>query len=118
MSRPTAQGSGGECDGRQLVLPRVFYNELRQMMSGFGDSQNPRAESVRLMEEIVLEYMTALNAKSAEVALCNKRERPDLMDLMYVIRRDARRLNRVRYLLEMKAEIKKATNLNAEEISK
>lgn len=33
------------------------------MMSGFGDSQTPRAESVRLMEEIVLEYITALNAK-------------------------------------------------------
>lgn len=87
-------------------------------MSGFGDSQTPHAESVRLMEEIVLDYITALNAKSADVALCNKRDRPDLMDVMYVIRKDARRLRRVRYLLEMKAEIKKATNVNAEEIAK
>lgn len=52
------------CGGRfEPVSDVSCAGTVRQMMSGFGDSQNPRAESVRLMEEIVLEYMTALNAK-------------------------------------------------------
>lgn len=86
------------------------------MMSGFGDNQNPRADTVRLMEELVLDYMTALVAKSTEVAHANRRERPDVTDIKFVIRKNKKKLDRVRYLLEMKAEIKKATNVNAEEI--
>lgn len=86
------------------------------MMSGFGDHQNPRADTVRLMEELVLDYITALVAKSTEIAHTNRRERPDVTDIKIVIRKDIRKLNRVRYLLEMKAEIKKATSVDAEEI--
>lgn len=85
-------------------------------MSGFGDQQVPRPESVRLMEEIVLEYITGLAAKSTEIAQTNRRERPDVTDIKFIIRKDKRKLQRVRYLLEMKAEIKRATNVNAEEI--
>lgn len=89
---------------------------VRQMMSGFGDQQAPRPESVRLMEEIVLEYITGLAAKSTEIAQTNRRERPDVTDIKFIIRKDKRKLQRVRYLLEMKAEIKRATNVDAEEI--
>jgi len=46
----------------------------------------------------------------------NRRERPDVTDVKFVIRKDTRKLKRVRYLLEMKAEIKKATNVDAESI--
>lgn len=101
---------------RRLTLPRIFQNEIRQMMSGFGDQQAPRPESVRLMEEIVLEYITGLAAKSTEIAQTNRRERPDVTDIKFIIRKDKRKLQRVRYLLEMKAEIKRATNVDAEEI--
>lgn len=86
------------------------------MMSGFGDNPNPRPDSVRLMEELVLDYITALVAKSTQVAHMNRRERPDIADIKFVIRKDPRRLNRVRYLLEMKAEIRRVTNVDAEEI--
>lgn len=86
------------------------------MMSGFGDHQNPRADTVRLMEELVLDYMTALVAKSTEVAHANRRERPDVTDVKFVIRKNKKKLARVRYLLEMKAEIKKATNIGPEDM--
>lgn len=103
-------------NNRKLILPRIFENELRMMMSGFGDDPNPRRESVELMQEIVLEYITALVGKSTEVAQANRRERPDVADVKFVIRKNKRKLARVRYLLEMKAEIKRATLVDAEKI--
>jgi Transcription initiation factor IID, 18kD subunit len=47
-----------------------------------------------------------------------KRERPDVTDVKFVIRKNRRQLNRVRYLLEMKAVITKATKVDAEEVAK
>jgi len=44
-------------------------NAVRQMMSGFGDNRNPRPETVRLMEELVLDYITALVGKVSFIFL-------------------------------------------------
>lgn len=43
---------------------RIFSKELRCMMYGFGDDQNPYTESVDLLEDLVIEYiieMASLN---------------------------------------------------------
>ena len=45
------------------------------------------------------------------MAHSNRRERPDVSDVKFVIRKDPKKLARVRYLLEMKAEIKKAISV-------
>lgn len=37
---------------------RLFSKELRCMMYGFGDDQNPYTESVDLLEDLVIEYIT------------------------------------------------------------
>ncbi|CAA9995556.1 unnamed protein product [Nesidiocoris tenuis] len=37
---------------------RLFSKELRCMMYGFGDDQNPYTESVDLLEDLVIEYVT------------------------------------------------------------
>lgn len=49
--------------------------------------------------------------KSTEIAHQYRRERPEVSDIKVIIRKDAAKLNRVRYLLEMKQEIRKATAL-------
>lgn len=46
-----------------------------------------------------------------------RRERPEVTDIKFVIRKNKRQLTRVRYLLEMKAVIKKATTVDAEEVA-
>lgn len=40
-----------------------YLQKVRNMMYGFGDSINPRPESVRLMEDIVIDYIVALVSK-------------------------------------------------------
>lgn len=112
-----APAAGEDCAGRRLTLPRIFNSELRTMMYGFGDSANPRPDTVKLMEELVLHYVEQVVTKTTEVAQSYRRERPDVNDVLFVIRKDKRKLNRVRYLLDMKAEIKRATAIDAEKLT-
>lgn len=37
---------------------RMFSRELRCMMFGFGDDQNPYTESVDFLEDLVIEFIT------------------------------------------------------------
>lgn len=37
---------------------RIFSKELRCMMYGFGDDQNPYTESVDLLEDLAIEFIT------------------------------------------------------------
>lgn len=39
---------------------RLFAKELRCMMYGFGDDQNPYTESVDMLEDIVIEFITQM----------------------------------------------------------
>lgn len=95
---------------RSLNISLYHAPAVRQMMAGFGDHQNPRVESIGLMEEMVIDYFTILVAKTTMVANANRRERPDVTDVKYVIRKQPKKLARVRYLLDMKTEIKRAIN--------
>lgn len=56
-----------------------------------------------------------LHSKSTEIAHQHRRERPEVSDIKVIIRKDTPKLNRVRYLLEMKQEIRKATSVVEEE---
>ncbi|ROT83193.1 putative transcription initiation factor TFIID subunit 13 [Penaeus vannamei] len=40
---------------------RLFSKELRCMMYGFGDDQNPYTESVDLLEDLVIEFITQMH---------------------------------------------------------
>lgn len=82
---------------------------VRGMMFGFGDSMPPSPASVRLMEEMVIEYIVALVTKTMDVAASRRRDRPDVTDVKFVIRKDDRKMQRVRYLLDMQAHIQTAT---------
>lgn len=37
---------------------KMFSKELRCLMYGFGDDQNPYTESVELLEDLVIEFIT------------------------------------------------------------
>lgn len=75
------------------------------MMYGFGDDKNPYTESVELLEELVLKYITDTTRK----AMNTKRTgRLTVDDIMYLIRKDKRKCDRVKELLLMNEELKKS----------
>lgn len=45
---------------------RLFSKELRCMMYGFGDDQNPYTESVDIIEDLVIEFITEMTQKYEE----------------------------------------------------
>lgn len=45
----------------------MFSKELRCMMYGFGDDQNPYTESVDFLEDLVIEFITDMVRISTKV---------------------------------------------------
>lgn len=75
------------------------------MMFGFGDDQVPFTESVDLLEDLVVEYITEMTLKAMEVG---KKGKVHVEDIVFLIRKDPKKYARVKDLLTMNEELKKA----------
>ncbi|KAL7226913.1 hypothetical protein ACSBR1_021893 [Camellia fascicularis] len=84
----------------------VFQKDLHHMMYGFGDDINPLPETVVLVEDIVVEYVTDMVHKAQDVA--SKRGKLLTEDFLFLIRKDLPKLNRCTELLSMNEELKQA----------
>lgn len=84
----------------------VFQKDLQHMMYGFGDDANPLPETMALVEDIVVEYVTDMAHKAQEIA--SKRGKLLTEDFMFLIRKDPVKLNRCKELLSMHEELKQA----------
>ena len=94
---------------------RRFQQELRSMMYGFGDDRKPLKLSVHLMEELVVDYVYSVLSQAQ--GACEQRQRGARgggarqvkeRDLLFAFRKDRRRQERVRELLEVWKEVKAA----------
>ncbi|KAJ1687657.1 hypothetical protein LUZ63_019047 [Rhynchospora breviuscula] len=83
-----------------------FQKDLQHMMYGFGDDANPLPETVALVEDIVVEYITDLVYKAQNVG--SKRGKLLTEDFLYLIRKDLPKFNRCKELLSMNEELKQA----------
>lgn len=84
---------------------KLYGKELRCMMYGFGDDQNPYTESVDLLENLVLKYINDVTRQAMDVGRTGK---ITVEDIMFLIRKDKRKCHRVEKLLEMNEELKKS----------
>ncbi|XP_041351772.1 transcription initiation factor TFIID subunit 13-like isoform X2 [Gigantopelta aegis] len=84
---------------------KIFSKELRCMMYGFGDDQNPYTESVDLLEDLVIEYITEMTKKAMETGRAG---RIQVEDIIFLIRKDPKKYSRVKELLLMSEELRKA----------
>lgn len=75
------------------------------MMYGFGDDKNPYTESVEVLEELMLKYVADTTRQAMEVKKSNK---ITVDDIMYLVRKDKRKCDRVKELLLMNEELKKS----------
>ena len=107
-SEPGEKKRGRKGDGRR------FQKELRSMMYGFGDDKQPLAASVSLMEELVLDYVQSVLHQATQA--CEQRQRGARAvsarvkerDLIFALRKDPQRRERVEDLLEVWKEVKAA----------
>lgn len=94
-------------------------------MYGFGDDQNPYTESVDIIEDLVIEFITEMTHKyrfkSSVLQLyrtikwvfframeIGRTGRVQVEDIVFLVRKDARKYARVKDLLTMNEELKRA----------
>lgn len=91
----------------------LFAQDLRVMMYGFGDDICPLQQTVDLVEDIVVEYVTCMAHRAgAQAALKGK---VGVEDILFLVRKDQRKWARIKELLEMQAVIKEARKAFEEE---
>lgn len=83
------------------------------MMFGFGDDRKPQAESVQLLEDMVIDYVRSLlqqaqHASELRVRGTKKSDKISERDLLFVLRKDRRRRERVVEILDVYEELKAA----------
>lgn len=83
----------------------LFRRELRSMLYGFGDEKQPNDDTLEVLEQIVTDYIKEVCRKALEVG---KPNRINLEDIHYLIRRDPKKFCRVKELLSLSEELKKA----------
>ncbi|KAI6240494.1 Transcription initiation factor IID, subunit [Aphelenchoides fujianensis] len=84
---------------------QIFRRELAAMLFGFGDAKEPRADTLEQLETVVLAYVQQLCQRALHVG---KAGRLGLEDVYYFIRRDPKKYARVRELLSLSEELKRA----------
>ncbi|KAF5741537.1 transcription initiation factor TFIID subunit 13-like [Tripterygium wilfordii] len=106
---PPSKSKAGPSQSSETSFKRkrgVFQKDLQHMMYGFGDDPNPLPETVALVEDIVVEYVTDLAHKAQDTG--SKRGKLSVEDFLYQIRKDMPKLNRCTELLNMQEELKQA----------
>ncbi|XP_031486979.1 transcription initiation factor TFIID subunit 13 isoform X1 [Nymphaea colorata] len=105
-SKPRAAGTSQPSDASFKRKRGMFQKDLQHMMYGFGDDPNPLPETVALVEDIVVEYITDMVHKAQVVA--SKRGKLLTEDFLFLIRKDTPKLHRCTELLSMNEELKQA----------
>lgn len=113
-------GSSRAAAAAAAALPsdgRRFQREIRSMMYGFGDDKQPVKRSVELLEELAVDYVYQLLHRAQSAAEHRHKgvrsggggaARVQERDLIFALRKDARRQQRVEELLEVWKEVKAA----------
>ena len=84
---------------------RLFPKELRAMLHGFGDDPNPYKETVDLVEDLIVQFVQEMTLKAASVGV---KGRVRLEDIVFLIRKQQKKYDRVKDLLTMNEELRKA----------
>uniref|UniRef100_A0A8C6CCH2 Transcription initiation factor TFIID subunit 13 n=1 Tax=Monodon monoceros TaxID=40151 RepID=A0A8C6CCH2_MONMO len=88
------------------VKERDFFSKALQcMMYGFGDDHNPYTESVDILEDLIIEFITEMTHKAMSIG---RQGRVQVEDIVFLIRKDPRKFARVKDLLTMNEELKRA----------
>nr|ACO10588.1 Transcription initiation factor TFIID subunit 13 [Caligus rogercresseyi] len=84
---------------------RLFNKELRCMLYGYGDDLNSYTEVVDFLEDLVLEFIGELTNKALEIGRVGKVQ---VEDIIFLVRKQPKMYARVKQLLIMNEELKKA----------
>ncbi|KAI7850590.1 transcription initiation factor IID, 18kD subunit-domain-containing protein [Circinella umbellata] len=105
QTKETGSGPGR----RKTVRKGMFAKDLKLLMYGFGDVSNPASDSIAVMDDMVINYITDMCQEAAKVA--ESRGKVRVEDFKYVLRKDKKKIGRVEELLYMNDDIRRAKQL-------
>ena len=106
----TTGGNTGGSSTTQNTFSPIFTNELKVLMTGFGDNEHPYSDSVSLLEEYVIEYIQNIAVLAYKRSRRKGSNEIQLKDLLYVIKNDKKKFYRIPILLSFYETIKKTKN--------
>lgn len=74
-------------------------------MYGFGDDVNPYTETVDLLEDLVLHFIGDISMRALNFG---DTDRIAVEDLLFILRKDAKKYARLKDLLDMNHELRQA----------
>lgn len=98
---------------KERILPRVPPSsvvtppEVEAFLLAFGDNDYPLPETVRVLDEIITDYIIETCHEAASVAHHARRAKIKLDDFKFMLRRDTVKLGRVSDMLETDKELKR-----------
>ncbi|OAL48547.1 TFIID-18kDa-domain-containing protein [Pyrenochaeta sp. DS3sAY3a] len=81
--------------------------DLEAFLLAFGDNDYPLPETIRILDEIVTDYIIETCHEAASVAHHARRAKIKLDDFKFMLRRDTGKLGRVSEMLETDKELKR-----------
>ncbi|CAN9311210.1 unnamed protein product [Alternaria sp. RS040] len=81
--------------------------DLEAFLLAFGDNDYPLAETMRVLDEIITDYIIETCHEAASVAHHARRAKIKLDDFKFMLRRDTGKLGRVSEMLETDKELKR-----------
>lgn len=82
-------------------------SDLTAFLIAFGDCDSPLPETVKVLDEIVTDYIIETCHEAASVAHHARRAKIKLDDFKFMLRRDTAKLGRVSEMLETDKELKR-----------
>ncbi|KAK7430598.1 hypothetical protein QQZ08_002890 [Neonectria magnoliae] len=97
--------------GKNVGKMNFSHNELAQLLYAHGDVQNPLPETVRVLDEILTDFMQSIAFEATRAANYSGRQKIKYEDFEFAFRKNPAFLGKVQEVFEKQKEIKKAREI-------
>ncbi|KAK5662857.1 hypothetical protein OQA88_6268 [Cercophora sp. LCS_1] len=102
--------------GKNVGKMNFNHNELAQILYGHGDVKAPLPDTVRVLDEIVTDFIQGVSFEATRAAHHAGRQKVKFEDFEFAMRRNPRFMGKIQEVFEKKKEIEAARkNFNIED---
>ncbi|KAK3489710.1 transcription initiation factor IID, 18kD subunit-domain-containing protein [Neurospora crassa] len=102
--------------GKNVGKMNFNHNELAQLLYGHGDLKNPLPETVRVLDELITDFIQGVGFEATRAAHHAGRQKVKFEDFEFAMRRNPRFMGKIQEVFEKKKEIEAARkNFNIED---
>ncbi|KAK5997132.1 Transcription initiation factor TFIID subunit 13 [Cladobotryum mycophilum] len=97
--------------GKNVGKMNFSHSELAQLLFAHGDVKNPMPETVRILDEILTDFMQSIAFEANRAANYSGRQKIKYEDFEFAFRKNPSFLGKVQEVFEKQREIKKAREI-------